>query len=314
MQRAERSHGSISSGLLYGIGCYVLWGIFPLYIQQIEFASALEIVAHRIVWSLLLCLMLLVATRRFGEFVAVWRKPRQLGMLAAAAGFIACNWLTYVYAANSGHVLQASLGYFINPLLSVALGVFLLRERLRPVQWLAVAIGVVAILVIAIGQGKPPWLALLLAGSFGFYGLIKKFAGRDVAPIPSLTVETLVLTPLALGALAWLAHTGHSHFTSAGASSVLLLMSTGIATVLPLSAFAAATRRLPLSTLGLLQYLGPSLLFIIAVFFQHEPMSPSRWSGFALIWIALILITLDALFSQRRRRQTAAASVPDTVG
>jgi chloramphenicol-sensitive protein RarD len=294
------------SGLLFGITCYTLWGVFPLYFLQLEFAPALEIVAHRILWSLLLCLGLLVATRRLGEFLTVLRSPRQLGALAIAALLIGGNWLAYVYATNHGQVLQASLGYFINPLLTIMLGVGILRERLRPVQWLAVAIGLVAIGIITAGYGHLPWLALTLAFTFGFYGLTKKFASRSVAPIPSLATETLILAPLALGILAWLSHTGASHFTVHGSRSALLLMSTGIATTVPLTTFAAAARRLPLSTLGMLQYIGPSLQFIIAVAIEHEPMSTTRWFGFALIWAALAIVTTDALHTQRRRQRLAA--------
>ncbi|MDE2306850.1 MAG: EamA family transporter RarD [Xanthomonadaceae bacterium] len=309
---SHQSHARTSrAGLIFGVTCYMVWGLFPLYVAQLEFASALEIVAHRIVWSLLLCLGLLALTRRLPEFVAVLRSPRQFGALALAAALIACNWLTYVYAATTGQVLQASLGYFINPLLTVMLGVLVLRERLRPAQWLAVSIGLVAIVVIAVGQGRPPWLALALAFSFGFYGLSKKLAGRSVGPIPSLTVETLVLAPLALLALAWLNSRGQTHFAVHGANSALLLMSTGIATTLPLITFAAAARRLPLSTLGLLQYIGPSLQFLIAVAIAHEPMSPSRWTGFAMIWTALLMVSLDALHTQRRRRRQAAANAPE---
>lgn len=305
MSPANRPTDRTTAGMLYGVVSYGIWGVFPLYVQQLAFASALEIVAHRVLWSLLLCVLMLLATRRIGELLAVLRNPRQLGLLAVAAVLIGCNWLSYVYAANSGQVLQASLGYFINPLLTILLGVFVLRERLRPVQWLAVALGLVAIGVIAIGQGQPPWLALALAVSFGLYGLIKKLAGRNIAPIPSLATETLLLATLAAGMLAWLTHTGHSHFTRSGLSSALLLASAGIVTTVPLVCFAAATRRLSMSTLGMLQYLGPILLFIIAVVFQHEPMSTTRWVGFGLIWCALILVTIDAVRARRQRRRAS---------
>lgn len=302
------------AGLLFGITCYTLWGVFPLYFVQLDFAPALEIVAHRIIWSFLFCLALLVVTRRLPEFIAVLRNPRQLGALAIAAALIACNWLVYVYATNNGQVLQASLGYFINPLLTIMLGVVLLRERLRPAQWVAVAIGLVAIIVIAVGQGGLPWLALALAFSFGFYGLTKKFAGRHVAPIPSLAIETLVLTPLALLVLAWMTQHGQSHFTLHGSASALLLMSTGIATTIPLTTFAAAARRLPLRTLGMLQYIGPILQFIIAVAIAHEPMSPSRWLGFALIWVALTLVTVDAIRNSRRASRLRRAAISAAAG
>lgn len=303
------SRESSAAGLAYGVTCYAIWGFFPLYVQQLKFASAPEIVAHRVLWSLFVCLILLVATRRVREFLAVLRSPRQLGTLALAAIFIGCNWLTYVYATNSDQVLQAALGYFINPLLSILLGVFVLRERLRPAQWLAVGIGALAIAVIALGQRQAPWLALAMAASFALYGLAKNFAGRHVAPIPSLATETLVLTPLAFATLGWLAAHGQTHFIGHGASKTLWLMSTGLATAIPLILFGAATRRLPLSTVGMLQYLAPVLLFIIAVFAQHEPMSILRWCGFALIWVALIIVIVDALRSRRRRDVTPEPAI-----
>lgn len=312
-QRPAESETS-RSGLLFGITCYTMWGIFPLYFVLLDFAPALEIVAHRIIWSLLLCLALLAVTRRLPEFFAVLRNPRQLGLLAIAAALISCNWLAYVYATNNGQILQASLGYFINPLLTIMLGVVLLRERLRPAQWVAVTIGLIAIIVIAVGQGGPPWLALVLAFSFGFYGLSKKFSGRNVAPIPSLAVETLLLAPLALLVLAWMTLHGQSHFTAHGSSSALLLISTGIATTIPLTTFAAAARRLPLSTLGMLQYIGPILQFIIAVAIAHEPMSPSRWTGFALIWVALTLVTVDAVQNSRRATRLRRAATSAAAG
>lgn len=300
------------SGLLFGITCYTLWGVFPLYFALLDFAPSLEIVAHRVVWSLLFCFGLLLVTRRMGEFMSVLRDPRQLAALTVAAVLIGCNWLVYVYAANNGHVVQASLGYFINPLLTIMLGVLVLHERLRRVQWVAVLIGLLAIVVIAVGEGHPPWLALVLAFTFGFYGLSKKLAGRTVGPIASLSVETLVLAPLALGVLAWLSAHGQSHFTSHGTRSALLLASTGIATTIPLLTFAAATRRLALSAMGLLQYIGPSLQFVIGVVIGHEPMSPARWTGFAMIWTALAIVTVDAVRARRQRRrdvETAAASL-----
>lgn len=299
----------LRSGLIYGIVCYTLWGVFPLYFLQLEFASALEIVAHRIVWSLPVCLILLALTRRLHEFVALLRNPRQLAVLSIAGTLIACNWLVYVYATTNGQVLQASLGYFINPLFTIALGVFVLHERLRPLQWLAVAIGVLAIVVIAVGQHGPPWLALALAISFGLYGLSKKLAGRNIRPIPGLTVETLVLAPLALCFLGWMAAQGTGHFTSHGSTSVLLLMSAGIVTTVPLITFGAAARRLPLSTLGMLQYIGPILQFVIGVAIQHEPMSAARWIGFGLIWLAVSMVTVDALRAQSRQRRAANQQV-----
>ncbi len=288
------------SGLLFGLACYTIWGVLPLYFNQLAFASDLEIVANRTLWTFLLCTAILAATGALRQAVDALRHPRQLGFLAMAAALIATNWLIYVYAANHRQVLQASLGYFTNPILTVALGVVVLRERLRPMQWLAMGIGLCAVIVIGVGDGQPPWIALGLAFSFGLYGLAKSFAGRRTGAVPSLAVETLLLSPLAIAALYWLTVHGQTHFTSDGATSMLLLASTGIATAAPLTFFAAAARRLPLSVVGMLQYIAPTLQFIIAVVINHEPMPPSHWIGFAIIWLALVVLTTDALHSNRR--------------
>jgi chloramphenicol-sensitive protein RarD len=291
------------SGLLFGLACYTIWGVLPLYFNQLAFASDLEIVAHRTLWTLLICSAILIATRTLRRAVDALRHPRQLGFLAAAAVLIGANWLIYVYAANHRQVLQASLGYFTNPILTVGLGVLVLRERLRPMQWLAMGIGLCAVIVIGVGDGQPPWIALGLAFSFGLYGLAKSYAGRRTGAVPSLAVETLLLSPLAIAALFWLNAHGQSHFTFDGATSMLLLASTGIATAAPLTFFAAAARRLPLSVVGMMQYLAPTLQFIIAVAVNHEPMPPSHWIGFAIIWLALAILTTDALHANRRNAQ-----------
>lgn len=297
------------SGLLFGLACYGIWGVLPLYFNQLAFASDLEIVAHRTLWTLLICAAILAFTGALGQAVEAIRHPRQLGFLAIAAVLIAANWLIYVYAANHGQVLQASLGYFTNPILTVGLGVLVLRERLRPLQWLAMGIGLAAVVVIGVGDGRPPWIALGLAFSFGLYGLAKSYAGRRTGAVPSLAVETLLLSPLALAALFWLGAHGQSHFTSNGAASVLLLASTGIATAAPLTFFAAAARRLPLSVVGMMQYIAPTLQFIIAVTVEHEPMPPSHWIGFGIIWLALAVLTTDAVHARRRKPQPGRMEV-----
>jgi chloramphenicol-sensitive protein RarD len=295
------------SGLLFGLACYGIWGLLPLYFQQLAFASDLEIVGERTLWTLLICLAILAFTGTLGKAVEAIRHPRQLAFLAMAAALIAANWLIYVYAANHQQVQQASLGYFTNPLLTVLLGVLILRERLRRMQWLAMGIGLIAVLVIAVGDGKPPWIALGLAFSFGLYGLAKSFAGRRTGAVASLAVETLLLAPLAIGALAWLHSRGQTHFTSDGARSMLWMASTGIVTAAPLTFFAAATRRLPLSVVGMMQYLAPSLQFIIAVAINHEPMPPSHWVGFSIIWLALAILSTDALHHNRRNARARRA-------
>jgi chloramphenicol-sensitive protein RarD len=295
----------LRSGLLFGVACYGIWGVLPLYLKRLEFASALEVVAHRALWTGLLCLGILAATRSLRQLGETLRHPRQMAFLATAAAMIALNWLLYVYAADHREVLQASLGYFINPLLTVLLGVAVLRERLRPTQWLAMGLALVAVLIIAIGYGHPPWIALGLAITFGLYGLAKSLAGRRTGAITSLAIETLLLAPFALFALHWLGARGDSHFLADGWHSALLLASTGIVTATPLACFAAAARRVPLSLLGMLQYLAPSLQFAIAVGVNHEAMSTSRWLGFVLIWCALLLLSANALHAQRRRRAAA---------
>ena len=292
------------AGLAFGLACYGIWGVLPLFFVLLDYASPLEIVANRAIWSLLLCTAILLFRRQLGQVVTVLRNPRQLGGLAMAAALIGANWLAYVYAANHREVLQASLGYFINPLLTVLLGVMVLREKLHTAQWLAMGMALVAVTIITIGYGHPPWLALTLAGTFGLYGLAKSFAGRRTGAVASLTVETLLLSPLALIALAWLDHRGQTHFTTHGTTGVLLMLATGIITTTPLTFFAAAARRLPLSLVGMLQYIAPSLQFLIAVWVNHEAMPASRWIGFAIIWAALMVLSTDAL--RRNRRQRAA--------
>ncbi len=300
------------SGLAFGLACYGIWGVLPLYFRLLDFASPLEIVANRALWTLLLCAGLLVWQRRLGQVRDVLRDKRRLGLLIVAAALIAGNWLVYVYAANFGHVLQASLGYYFNPLLTVMLGVVVLRERLRPMQWLAVGIGVIAVLIIGMDFGHVPWVALALAFTFGLYGLTKSFAGRSIGAVPSLTVETLVLAPLSLLVMSWMQVHGEAHLTGGGAGHTLLLLSTGLVTAVPLTFFAAAARRLPLSLVGMLQYIAPTLQLIVAVAIEHEPMSPARWVGFAVIWFALILISVDALRHNSRnaaaRRRAATSS------
>ena len=306
MTQASSTHTNARdyrNGLLFGVACYGFWGLLPLYFIAIDFASALEIVANRALWTLLLCVLILLVTGGLRQLPRALRDRHQMKFLAPAAGLIAINWLAYVYAANHGQILQASLGYFINPLFTVLLGVVILRERLRKTQWLAMAIGLLAVIIIAVGYGHPPWLALTLAGSFGLYGLAKSYAGRTTGAVASLGVETLLLTPLALILMLWLDHQGQGHFLRDGAGRSLLLMTTGIVTTVPLTMFAAAARRLPLSLVGMLQYLAPSLQFIIAVYVEHEAMPPSRWVGFALIWVALAIISTDAVRQTRRKRR-----------
>ncbi|MGW8375218.1 EamA family transporter RarD [Streptomyces sp. ODS28] len=282
-------------GVLYGIGAYVLWGLFPLYFRLLEGSSALEILLHRLLWTLPVCLLVVALTGALRQLRAVVGERRRMAGLAAAAGFLAVNSGTYVYAVNSGHVIEASLGYFINPLLTVALAVLVLRERLRPLQWVAVSMGVLAVLVLTVDYGRPPWIALVLAGSFASYGLIKKRVGAGVGAIVGLTAEALTLAPVAAGGLVVYAATGRGTFTVDGPVHAVLLAAGGVTVASPLLLFAASARRIPLTTIGLLQYLTPVLQLLIGVLLFHEAMPASRWGGFALIWIALALLSADGL-------------------
>ena len=301
-----------SRGTAYGVAAFFIWGAFPLYFRALDRSGAFEIVMHRVMWSLLVCLALLVAMRAFGEFRAVLRDRRQVAVLGAAAVAIALNWGIYVYAVNSDQVVEAALGYFINPLVMVALGVLVLGERLRPAQWVAVGVGVVAVAVLTAGYGHPPYIALSLAASFSVYGLIKKRAGVDIGAVPGLATETLVLAPFALIGIAVLSATGESTFTEDWPWQALLLASAGAVTAAPLLLFAAAARHIPLTTIGLLQYLTPVLQFLCGVLLLDEHMPLERWIGFALVWVALIIFTVDTLAAaQRTRVATRSASDPE---
>ncbi|MFF2863588.1 EamA family transporter RarD [Streptomyces rubiginosohelvolus] len=292
------------AGLLYGIGAYGMWGLVPLFWPLLEPSGAIEILAHRMVWSLGVVAVALLVVRRWAWIGELVRDRRKLGLISVAAATISVNWGLYIWAVNNGHVVEASLGYFINPLVTIALGVLLLGERLRPAQWAAVAISVAAVLVLAIGYGKPPWVSLVLAFSFATYGLIKKKV--NMGGLESLAAETAVLFVPALGFLLWLAASGESTFTAGGTGHGFLLAATGIVTALPLICFGAAAIRVPLSTLGLLQYLAPVFQFGLGVLYFHEAMPPERWAGFALVWLALSLLTWDALRTARRNRVLAA--------
>jgi chloramphenicol-sensitive protein RarD len=289
-------------GLFYGSAAYVLWGAFPLYFPLLEPAGTVEILAQRMAWSMVAMLVVLVVTKGFGRVAAVMRDKRQFGLLALAAVLIGVNWGTYIYGVNSGHVVETSLGYFINPLFTILLGVVVLHERLRVAQWVAVGIGVVAVLVIAIDYGRPPWIALILAGCFGLYGFCKKLA--DVPAVESLAVETSVQFLPAVIAIAVIGAQGDLVFGTRTSTTVLLATS-GAITVVPLLFFAASTRLLPLSIIGLLQYLAPVLQFAVGVGIRHESLPAAELVGFALVWLALIVLTVDGLRSQRRGRKPA---------
>lgn len=292
-----------SRGTAYGVAAFFLWGAFPLYFRVLDRSGAFEIVLHRVLWSLLVCLALLAATRGLADLRTVLRERRQVVALGTAAGALALNWGVYVYAVNSDQVVEASLGYFINPLVTVALGVVVLGERLRPLQWTAVGVGALAVAVLTIAYGHPPYIALTLAFSFGFYGLTKNRAGVKVGALAGLATETLVLAPFALIGILVLAASGDSTFTANPPWQALLLASAGAVTTAPLLFFAAASRRVPLTTMGLLQYLTPVLQLLAGVLILGEHMPLERWIGFSLVWLALIIFTTDSLKKARQTRQ-----------
>ncbi|MFC3576866.1 EamA family transporter RarD [Streptomyces yaanensis] len=294
----EKSRGERRTGLLNGFAAYGMWGLVPLFWPLLKPAGAMEILAHRMVWSLVLVALALLVLRRWAWAGELLRQPRRLGLITIAAAVITVNWGVYIWAVNSGHVVEASLGYFINPLVTIAMGVLILKERLRPVQWAAVAVGFAAVVVLTIGYGRPPWISLCLAFSFATYGLVKKKV--NLGGIESLAAETAVQFLPALAYLLWLSAHGDSTFTSHGTGHAALLAATGVVTALPLVCFGAAAIRVPLSTLGLLQYLAPVFQFLLGIFYFHEAMPPERWAGFALVWLALSLLTGDALRTARR--------------
>jgi chloramphenicol-sensitive protein RarD len=300
------------TGVLSGLSAYALWGLFPLYFPLLEPASGVEIVAHRVVWSLVFIALLLTVKRGWATVRPVVTDRRTMLVLAAAAVLIAGNWLVFVYGVNSGHVVETSLGYFINPLVSVLLGVVFFAERLRPLQWTAVAIAALAVGVLTVNYGRPPWIALSLAATFGLYGLMKKLVRVPAAP--GLFVETALVAVPAAVLLGVLHAQGHGTFGNAGAGNAVLLVTSGVATAVPLLLFAAATRRIPLSTVGLLQYLTPLMQLSVGVFVDGEPMPPARLAGFAIVWVALAVFTVDSVRNARAGgRRLAAETVPEPV-
>jgi chloramphenicol-sensitive protein RarD len=304
---AASADGEVARGTLQGAGAYALWGVFPLYFHLLLPAGAVEVVVHRVLWSVVVCLLAVAVLRDIGWVRPLLRAPRSMLALAVAAAVIALNWGVYVYAVNSGHVVEAALGYFINPLVTVLAGVVLLHERLRRLQWAAVGLGLVAVLVLTVDYGRPPWIALVLAVSFATYGLMKNKVGVGLGALGSLTSETLLLAPFAMAGLVWLELAGQGTFASEPPGHALLLVSTGLATAGPLLLFAAAARRVPLTTIGLLQFMTPVLQLLCGVLLLGERVPPSRWVGFGVVWLALALLSWDSLRTARRRSRTRAA-------
>lgn len=295
------------SGLLFGAGAYGMWGLFPAFFPLLKPAGAVEVLAHRIIWSFVLMIFVVAAVRQLGDLKAINRRTWLL--LTTAAALISVNWVIYVYAVNNGHVVDAALGYFINPLVSIALGLLIFRETLNRWQLCALAVAVVAVVVLTVNVGSPPVIGLGLALSFGLYGAVKKLVPTD--PRVSVGVEAGLATPFALVYVVVLQISGHGTFVGNGAGHVTLMILSGVLTVLPLLLFAAAAQRLAMVTLGLLFYMTPAMQLSWGVLVGHESMPPARWIGFALIWAALAVFTVDAV---RRGRADRRSSQPSAVG
>ena len=310
MAADNRAPSHMRTGLFYAIITYLMWGMLPLYFNLMADASPVEIVASRVVFSLIFCAALLPMLKLTGGFVEVLRNRRATLVLFAASLLIGVNWFIYVLATTTGRTIDASLGYFINPLVSVSLGVIFLKERLRVAQWVAVGLSAVAVLIMSVVYGQVPFIGLGLAFSFGIYGLLKSRVGGTVAPVVSLSLETLLLIPVALLALVWVQGTGQSTmFTTPG--RFLLLASTGVVTAVPLIAFAAAAKRLPLTVIGMVQYVGPSIQFFLAAFVLKDHIGAEKWLGLSIIWVALVVFTADAVRASRTSRLSRTAD-PET--
>ncbi len=295
------------TGILLGVAAYLCWGFFPLYWPLLDPTSSVEILAHRVVWSLFFCAFLLTVTNKWSAFRRIWTERRLLPILAFASVAVAINWGVFIYGVTNDHVIETSLGYFINPLVTVLLGVFVLRETLRPIQWFAVGVGSLAVVVLTVDYDRLPIIALAVAFSFATYGFLKKKA--NLGAVEGLTMETAILAPVALIYLVGLQLHGSLTFAHEGVGNVLLLMLTGVVTAIPLLLFSGAATRLSLTTVGLLQYLGPIVQFILGLLVFDEDMTGARWTGFVLVWLALVIFTADAVANRRRTLRQSAESV-----
>jgi chloramphenicol-sensitive protein RarD len=284
------------TGLLFGVSAYILWGLFPLYWPLLEPAGALEIVGHRAVWSLVFCVIALSITKAIKPALATMRRPKVFIKLVAATGLISVNWVVYIWATNNGHVVEASLGYYINPIIMIAIGIILLKEKMRKLQWTSVSIAALGVLVLTFDYGRLPWVALALALSWGTYGFIKKQLG--LGALEGLGIETAIAAPFYLAYLSWIGVEGSGHFGS-GIGLTLLLIGSGVVTAIPLLLFNGAGNRLPYTVIGLLQFITPTLQFSIGVWVRHEDMPTARWAGFLIIWLALVVLATDLIRSSR---------------
>lgn len=293
------------NGVLYAIGAYSIWGLFPIYWSQLETVPALQLIGHRIAWSFLLLMLVLVVSRQASSFRRSLNR-RSIGIYLGAALLISTNWYTYVWAVTHGLVVEASLGYFINPLFSIVLGMIFFGERLRPLQWASVGFATVGVIYLTFSYGSLPWIALVLAATFGLYGLIKKAA--PLGSLYGLTLETGLLFVPALAYLVMSEARGTGAFLHSTSLQDWLMVGAGPITIVPLLLFAAAAPRVPLSTIGLLQYLNPTLQLLLGVFLYHEPFTRDRLIGFGLVWLSLALFWMEGLYA---RRIVGATPVPE---
>jgi chloramphenicol-sensitive protein RarD len=295
-----------AQGIGYGLSAYLIWGSFPLVIAMLSFADPFEIVVWRVIFGFAFGLAVILMTRKFSEYLSVFKQPKQLLWISVAAVVIYINWQVYVYAVAENHVLEASLGYFINPLVTIALATIFLKERLNVLQWVAVGLGGVAVLILTFNYGQPPVIALTLALSFGIYGLAKNRLGGKVSALNSFTVETTLLLPLGIVQLVVLAGMMQIQFGYAGLAPSLGLAAYGVLTAIPLLLFGAAAKRVPLSYIGFMQYLTPTMQFLLGLLVFQEPMPAARWLGFAMVWFALSILSFDALRQLRNRSKFVA--------
>ena len=285
-----------SLGLLFGVSAYTLWGLFPIYWPLLKPANPLEIVSHRAVWTLVFCFIILSLTKTLSSTLAIFKRPKIVAGLFVGSILISINWIIYIYAANTGHVVEASLGYYINPIVVIATGVVVLKEKMRPLQWAAVGIATLGVVVLTIDYGRLPWIALGLAFSWGSYGLVKKKLG--LGALEGLSIETLLSSGAYLGYLIWLGNSGEGQFLNSW-KITLLLIGGGAVTAIPLLLFNGSTNRLPLTLIGLLQYITPTIQFCIGVWYFNEDMPGARWAGFLIIWVALTTLAFDLIKSGR---------------
>jgi chloramphenicol-sensitive protein RarD len=303
------SEKAVGKGIGYGLSAYLIWGSFPLVIAALSFAEPSEIVVWRVIFGFVFGIGAIFVTRKFSEYLAVFKQPKKLLWIFLAAVVIYINWQVYVFAVAENHVIEASLGYFINPLVTIGLATVFLKEKLNAFQWSAVGLGTVAVLVMTFSLGQPPIIALILAFSFGIYGLAKNRLGGKVSALNSFTIETSLLLPLGIGQLLFLASFTQIQFGSAGLIPSLGLAAYGFLTAIPLLLFGAAAKRVPLSYIGFMQYLTPTLQFLLGLFFFQEPMAPARWFGFVMVWLALAILSFDALRQLKNRSKATTPQI-----